>query len=288
MSKKKILVVDDDQILLRILGTKLRNYGYETVFASDGVSAVSVAQKERPDLIILDIGLPAGDGFLLLRRLRSFSFLSVTPIIVLSAREKEENEKRVLDDGAYAFFEKPADDDKFLSAIREALGETGEPAPEKKEAPRIIRRENLFPGRKWKPERAALERNEESEDVAKKILIVGENIESDEMAKLQHYLQQDGHEVIISTNQYKAIKLAMYDKPDVIILRFETRSSIGFRVLERLDLLPSPIPVVILNGSSQPSYEKQAIIAGAVAFLHKSSSFAEILSAIKGVFEKTA
>lgn len=122
MEKTKILIVDDDQDLRRGLNIRLRANGYETAFAQDAITAVSEARKENPDLIILDIGLPGGDGFVVMNRLQDIASLACTPIIVLSARDPMANEQRALDAGAAAFFQKPADNDGLLSAIRKALG----------------------------------------------------------------------------------------------------------------------------------------------------------------------
>ena len=90
MEKPKILIVDDDQHLRRALNIRLQANHYDTLQASDAYSAISIAQKERPDLIILDLGLPAGDGFLVLERLQSRDTLSGIPVIVLTARRSEE------------------------------------------------------------------------------------------------------------------------------------------------------------------------------------------------------
>ena len=70
MDKPKILIVDDDPDLRRGLNLRLRASHFDTAYATDGFSAIAMAQKERPDLIILDIGLPAGDGFVVLDRLQ--------------------------------------------------------------------------------------------------------------------------------------------------------------------------------------------------------------------------
>jgi DNA-binding response OmpR family regulator len=83
-----------------------------------------VARKEVPDLIILDVGLPAGDGFLVLERMRGLADLAAIPVIVLSARDPAGNKQRAIDAGAVAFFQKPPDNHEFLGAIRQALGET--------------------------------------------------------------------------------------------------------------------------------------------------------------------
>ncbi len=123
MTGKKILIVDDDPHLLLGLTAKLKANGYRVMCATDALSAITVARKEAPDLVILDLGLPAGDGFLVLERMRGLADLVATPVIVLSARDPADNKKRALDAGAVAFFQKPPDSYEFLTEIRQALGE---------------------------------------------------------------------------------------------------------------------------------------------------------------------
>ena len=124
MNGKKILIVDDDHHLVLGLTARLKANGYEVVCATDAISAIAVARREAPDLVILDIGLPAGDGFLVLERMRDLPDLVATPVIVLSARDPTDNKKRALDAGALAFFQKPPDNHEFLTAVRQAMGET--------------------------------------------------------------------------------------------------------------------------------------------------------------------
>jgi DNA-binding response OmpR family regulator len=124
MSGKKILIIDDDQPLLVGLTARLKANSYTVLCATDAISAISVARKELPDLVILDLGLPAGDGFTVLERMKNLAGLTTIPVIVLSARDPAANERRSLDAGAVAFFQKPPDNHEFLSAIRQALGET--------------------------------------------------------------------------------------------------------------------------------------------------------------------
>jgi two-component system KDP operon response regulator KdpE len=125
MSKPKILVVDDDPDLVRAMRLRLRANNYEVTTATDGYTAIASAQKERPALIILDLGLPVGDGFVVLDRLQNNDSLSSVPVIVLSARDPQSNEERALKAGAAAFFQKPADNDELMNAIRLSLS----PAP---------------------------------------------------------------------------------------------------------------------------------------------------------------
>ncbi|MFQ5852907.1 MAG: response regulator transcription factor [Candidatus Binatia bacterium] len=125
MGREKILIVDDDQDLLIALNIRLKANGYRVVTATDAITAVSVARKEEPDLIILDIGLPGGDAFIVMERLVSLMSVAV-PIIILTARDPLINKERALSTGAVAFLQKPADNDELLAVIREALGEPGQ------------------------------------------------------------------------------------------------------------------------------------------------------------------
>ena len=128
MANSKIMIVDDDPDLRQALRLRLRANHYDTVNAVDGYSAIAQTYKEQPDLIILDLGLPAGDGFNVLDRLQKDDKLSTIPVIVLTARDPQSSERRALQAGASAFFQKPADNAELLEVIRatlpQALGTT--------------------------------------------------------------------------------------------------------------------------------------------------------------------
>jgi len=121
MNRAKIMVVDDDPDLRQALSLRLRANNFDTVNVCDGYSAIAMAQKEHPHLIILDLGLPAGDGYAVLKNLQEYPALSVIPVIVLTARDPESDEKRTLESGAVAFFQKPADNEELLGVIRASL-----------------------------------------------------------------------------------------------------------------------------------------------------------------------
>ncbi len=123
MTAKTIMIVDDDHHLVLGLAARLKFYGYRVVAATDAVTAISTARKENPDLIVLDLGLPGGDGFLVMERMKGVAELDSIPVIVLSAREPTGNKQRALDANAVAFLQKPPDNRQFLSAVRYALGE---------------------------------------------------------------------------------------------------------------------------------------------------------------------
>lgn len=121
MANSKIMIVDDDPDLRQALKLRLRANHYDTVHAVDGYSAIALAYKEQPNLIILDLGLPAGDGFVVLDRLQKDDKLSSIPVIVLTARDPQSSEQRTLQAGAAAFFQKPADNAELLDVIRATL-----------------------------------------------------------------------------------------------------------------------------------------------------------------------
>jgi len=115
-AKKKILVVDDELAILRILKVKLRVCGYDVVTALDGRQALDIVRSECPDLIVLDIIMPNKDGFEVLRELRQSSRL---PVIVFSARP--ENAQQAYSLGANVFLSKPFDVDELVRRIASLL-----------------------------------------------------------------------------------------------------------------------------------------------------------------------
>lgn len=126
MGSPKILIVDDDQDIRQLLGHRLKARGYDPVFAGDAIAAVNQARKEKPDLILLDLSMPAGDGYVVMERISAMPALEGTPVIIVSARDPLAEEQRVIDSGADAFLRKPFDYDELLTVIARALG--AEPA----------------------------------------------------------------------------------------------------------------------------------------------------------------
>src|ERR1700722_2871219 len=120
---KKILIVEDDPNVLLAMHVRLRAHHYDTSSASDAISCMAEARKSEQDLIILDLELPGGDGFILMDTFKGFPALAAVPVIVVTGREVRGNLKRVIDAGAKAFLQKPVDNAKLLAVIRQALGE---------------------------------------------------------------------------------------------------------------------------------------------------------------------
>jgi two-component system, chemotaxis family, chemotaxis protein CheY len=117
---KKVLLVDDDNTVLLNTGVRLKGMGYIVYTAKDAVSAISAVRKNEPDVVVLDISLPAGDGFLVAERLQSLVGSAATPIIFITASENPELRERAKKLGAVGFLKKPFDATSLADAIEMA------------------------------------------------------------------------------------------------------------------------------------------------------------------------
>lgn len=122
MDKKKVLIVDDSADTRLILSARLKAQHYHPIFAADAYQAVSMALKERPDAILLDLGLPGGNGLIVLQKLKANTVLSAIPVIIVTAEDPQVAEPRTIEGGAVAFLQKPVNQDKLIAAVQQAVG----------------------------------------------------------------------------------------------------------------------------------------------------------------------
>jgi DNA-binding response OmpR family regulator len=122
---KKILIVDDDKQIVLLLASRLKANQYEIVVAYDAVQAVAKAFSEKPDLILLDIKMPAGGGESVMENLKNSANTMAIPIIIITADPRLGTHLKVMEMGAVDVISKPFKAEEVLSSIRKALGQAG-------------------------------------------------------------------------------------------------------------------------------------------------------------------
>lgn len=130
MSAKKILVVDDNAVVVKGIQMQLAKAGFAVLVALDGSEAISAVRKEKPDLIVLDISFPsdvaggggiAWDGFLIMQWLRRLEEAKNTPIIIITGEDPAKYRAQALKLGATAFFSKPVNSEDLVNVVSRAL-----------------------------------------------------------------------------------------------------------------------------------------------------------------------
>ncbi len=119
--KSKILLVDDEPDIIETVAKRLESQGYEVLIARDGEEALAKARREKPDLIILDLMLPKMDGYKVCSFLKNDSRSAKIPILILTARIQENEEKLAYECGANAYVTKPFESAELLAKIKNML-----------------------------------------------------------------------------------------------------------------------------------------------------------------------
>lgn len=123
MSGKVILIVDDDEDFLQTLTIRMRTAGYKAVVAQDGMQAVMMAQRHNPDLVVLDMKMPAGDGLSVMDKLSRSTKTMNIPVIIVTAYDDDATKQQVIGMGAVDYLRKPFEVEDLLKAIGDALSE---------------------------------------------------------------------------------------------------------------------------------------------------------------------
>jgi two-component system cell cycle response regulator DivK len=128
---KKVLVIDDNKVVLRAISTVLTSRGYAVLLAESGSETITILRTHKPDLILLDLDFPPDaanisgtlrDGFLILDWARRMCNAEKIPVIIISGLDPAKYKERALAAGIMSFFKKPPDKDKLLAAVEAVLG----------------------------------------------------------------------------------------------------------------------------------------------------------------------
>ena len=118
----RVLIIEDDRKIALALSVRLKAAGFEVVSAMDGYQGVDFAKKHQPDVIVLDVSMPAGGGFSVVEKLRKRSSTSLTPFIVITASKKPAVREQAERLGCAGFLEKPFEAKTLIEMIHDALG----------------------------------------------------------------------------------------------------------------------------------------------------------------------
>ena len=252
---KKILIVDDDKQIVTLLSSRLKTHRYEIVVAYDAVQAVAKAFSEKPDLILLDIKMPGGDGTRVMENLKNSADTALIPIIVITAFPSKDMQQKAKEMGALDFISKPFEAKDMLSRIQKALGE---------ESPRT----------------------EESGKPAKTILVVDDDPHIREL--LQSRLKKNGYNVIIANDGQEALDKTYQEHPNLIILDIMLPKVDGYSVCKvlRSDEEYRDIPIIMLTGRTLAQDIKMGMELGAVSYVQKPFKPDVLLGLIQGLIKK--
>ena len=255
---KTILIIEDDPRTVLALAVRLKGQGYSTWTASDGIKGMQLAIRARPDLIILDVGLPGGNGLELAETLRRKPQTDRVPIIFLTGSKEPTLRQKVMDLGAAGLLEKPYEPGELLLMVQMAFDRPG--GPRAKHLP-------LSPPT-----------NRESDP--KRILIV----EDDERIAraLAVRLRAAGYETRMAHDGLAGFRAAVVEKPDLVLLDISLPAGDGFMVAERIQSnIPTPMPIIFLTASKRPEFCQKARGLGAVGFFEKPFEPHALLTAIQ-------
>ncbi len=257
--QSKIMIVDDDPDLCHALVLRLRSNHYDTVSAGDAYSAMALAKRERPDLILMDLGLPGRDGLTVIQTLQEYAPLTSIPVIILSARDLAGCEKQILESRAVAFFQKPANNEELLACVRHSL-------KSERRAQFICPR-----GENDMEVPRPMEAGAENQRARKPTIMVVDDDPNLRLA-LSLRLRANHYMTLSARDGYSALALAQKERPDLILLDLGLPGfATGADVLKHVRAFPSlaAIPVIVLTARDAREYEKPMRELGATGYFQK-------------------
>jgi DNA-binding response OmpR family regulator len=254
---KTILIVEDDQKIALALQVRLKANRYGVSIASDAIQGATVGRTVKPDLILLDLSMPAGNGFELAETFHKMAETKNAPIIIITASKSPELLQQVMDLGAVGLFEKPFDTEKLLYSIERELD-----------------RMDLLDTRKS----AALA--DLKQDHPKQVLII-EDDEKIAMA-LALRLKDAGYGTTTAYDAMTGLKAAINNPPALVLLDISMPAGDGFSVAERIQsLIPTPTPIIFLTASKKADFREKAKKLGAAGYFEKPYEAEELFGAIR-------
>ena len=243
MDQKRILIVDDNKIEVTALSSKLKANGYDVIVALDGSEAITIARREKIDLILLDIVFPpdvahgggvAWDGFLILNWVRRLEEAKNVPVIFISGADPKKYEQRAVSQGV-KFFRKPLDGDQLLAAVREVLSPVKSNVSEKK-----------------------------------RILFIDD--EQDWRHVVGNCLEEAGFQVVTAKDATEALRRMETLELEGIVLDLNLGGESGLFLMELLKQKHPGVPILVYTGMDlEPPVIQSILQQGAKQYLRKGS-----------------
>jgi DNA-binding response OmpR family regulator len=256
---KRILIVEDDQKIALALQVRLKANRYAVSVAFDAIVGASLGRTVKPDLILLDISMPGGNGFELAETFHKMPETTGTPIIFITASKNPELLEKVTDLGAVGLFEKPFDTEKLLYSIERELNRLDSLAVRKSAPSAGLKQDHHGP---------------------KQVLII-EDDQNLAMA-LALRLKAAGYGTTTTYDALAGLHAAVRNPPALVLLDISIPSGNGFFVAERIQtLIPTPTPIIFLTASKKPDFRERAKKLGAAGYFEKPYEAEELFGAIR-------
>jgi CheY-like chemotaxis protein len=251
---KRLLLVEDEQANRELFRRRLERKGYAVVAAEDGLSAVALTRSERPDLVLMDLGLPDIDGWEATRRIKADPATAAVPVLVLSAHATKEARDQSFAAGCEEFETKPVNWDALFQKIEAVIHAAAERA-----------KATTLPPDSPAPAKAA----DEGAVQPARILVVEDNDANRVM--LCRRLQKHGHETAEAADGGEALDAVRKDRFDLVLCDIMMPGVDGFAVLRAMKADPElqPIPVIMISALDEMASVVRCIELGAEDYLQK-------------------
>jgi DNA-binding response OmpR family regulator len=262
MPKRIILIVEDDPTIVDALRLRLESSGFGISIAVNAAQAIASVSQTPPDLALLDISLPEGDGLALAGKLRDLPATRSIPLIFITASKDPRLRAQAMRFNAAGFCEKPYDGDELLALIQFALGDGSS------------FKLKTTPVTNLPVSSASTPASHPS--TMKNILIIEDDRNIATALALR--MKQAGYAASVAHDALAGVSAAAKLRPDLVLLDITMPAGNGFYVAERIQaLVPTPTPIIFMTASKDPSFRQRAETMGAIAFIEKPYVPGELL-----------
>jgi|SRR5579883_143190 len=271
---KRLLLVEDEQVNRELFRRRLERKGYAVVPAENGLQAIELAKSEKPDLVLMDLGLPDLDGWEATRRIKADAATAAIPIIVLSAHASTEAREKAFAAGSEDFETKPVNWDVLFKKIEDVIAKAIEKAKAKAAASQADDEIDLG----GSPDATSITQilhspkasaKEPAEPQPKRILVVEDNDANRVM--LCRRLNKHGYITTEAANGREALDAVAKERFDLVLCDIMMPGVDGYEVLKEMKSDPDlqPIPIIMISALDEMASVVRCIEMGAEDYLQK-------------------